>query len=174
MQRSLQNMTDTIQQIQASFNPVEDRLLLKLHTGGLKLEAWITRRYLKLLIPALQGIHPKTGQPIFSHKKQALVEMSQQTSLKESQLNIPYQEPVQATSPLGDEPILLVKMSFKDLEGDSPALILEPEKGLGLVLSFQPELVKALSNILNKAIQTSDWDLEINPIMNLPENMTLQ
>ncbi len=86
-------MADTIQQLQASFNPVEDRLLLKLHTGNQKLQAWITRRYLTLLIPTLQGIHPVTGNALFSHKKQALVEMSQQSPLEKHQLDTPYKDP---------------------------------------------------------------------------------
>lgn len=162
-------MSETIKQIQASFNPTEDRLLLKLHTGNQKIQAWITRRYLKLLIPALQGQHPKTGKPLFSPKQQALVEMSQQATPSSAAFEAPYEEPEQADMPLGDHPILLAKLTFKDLESDSPELVLEPEVGVGIGLSFKPAMVSALTKIIGQAVQSAEWDLDVNPAMSLPE-----
>lgn len=167
-------MSENIQQIQASFNAVEDRILLKLHTGQQSLQAWITRRYLKLLIPSLQGQHPQSKQPLFSPKKQALVEMSNQKVQQEGNYEAPYQEPETVAHPLGDAPILLAKITFKALESDNPQIILEPEQGAGIVLSYQPQLTGALMKILNHAIENADWALELDPIFNVPDKVVLQ
>lgn len=161
-------MSASIQQIQATFLPIEDRILLKLHTGEHNLQAWLTRRYVKLLIPALHGQHPHSGEPLFSPSKQAQVEMSSQKIQQEGNYETPYEEPDTATSLFGEEPILLVKISFKDMSSDDPQIVLEPEIGKGLSLSYRAELMGALLTILQQATTQADWKLELSPILEVP------
>lgn len=161
-------MSAAIQQIQATFSPTEDRILLKLHTGEHSLQAWLTRRYVKLLIPALHGQHPQTGEPLFSPSKQALVAMSSQKIQQEGNYEAPYEEPETVTKPLGEHPILLVKMTFKDMASDNPQIVLEPEAGKGIVLSYRAELMGALLKILQQAMSQAEWNLEMPPILELP------
>lgn len=169
------DMSDQIKQIQASYQPLEDRILLKLHTSGeQEMQAWITRRYLKLLIPALQGQHPKTGEPMFSQKESELNQMQQQQIQKEGNYDDAYEAPENANSPLGSEPILLAQITFKGLKGDAPQLALEPEKGAGIALSYQSQLMGALMKILNQAVDKADWAIELTPMMDVPENVTIQ
>ncbi|BBP42405.1 hypothetical protein [Thiosulfativibrio zosterae] len=167
-------MPSSIQQIQASFDPIEDRILLRLHTGDQSLQAWLTRRYTQLLIPALQGQHPKTGAPLLPAKQHAMAQMSSQKMQQEGNFDSPYQEPETVEKPLGEVPILLAKMTFKDLEGDNPQIVLEPDQGKGIALSYRPELTGALSKILQQAILKADWQLVLDPILQLPEQVTLQ
>lgn len=168
-------MSDQIKQIQASYQPLEDRILLKLHTSAeQEMQAWITRRYLKLLIPALQGQHPQTGEPMFSQKETELHQMKQQQAQNEGNYDDAYDAPEDAQTPLGNEPILLAKITFKGLKGESPQLALEPENGSGIALSYQSQLMGALMKILNQAIQKADWSIELTPMMDVPDNVTIQ
>lgn len=166
-------MSNSIKQIQASYHPVEDRILLKLHTGQQSLQAWITRRYLKLLIPAIQGIHPKTGDAMFEPKKQAVSEMQSQQVQSQGNYEKPYEEPKEIEQPLGEAPILLAKMTFKNLNSENPEILLEPEVGAGLALSYSPMLLGALHKILGQTLEKTDWMLELAPIMELPKQTTV-
>lgn len=161
-------MSAIIKQIQATFSPTEDRILLKLHTGEYNIQTWLTRRYVKLLIPALHGQHPKTGEPLFSATKQAEVEMSSQKIQLEGNYETPYEEPISGTNLLGDEPVLLVKITFKDMATDDPMIVLEPEAGNGISLSYRAELMGALLKILQQATEQADWQLALSPIMEVP------
>lgn len=161
-------MSATIKQIQATYNPTEDRILLKLHTGQYKIQVWLTRHYVTLLIPALHGQHPKTGEPLFTEVKQAEATMSSQRIQQEGDFETPYEESLSGTNLLGDEPVLLVKITFKDIESDDPQLILEPETGSGISISYRAELMGALLKILQQATEQADWKLELSPILEVP------
>ncbi|MDX1796981.1 MAG: hypothetical protein R3219_09665, partial [Hydrogenovibrio sp.] len=68
-------MSNQIKQIQANYHPVEDRILFKIHTDNQQIfQAWITRRYLKLLMPVLQGQHPETGKPLMTDSENTSAE----------------------------------------------------------------------------------------------------
>ncbi|MDG6778700.1 hypothetical protein QCB44_08290 [Thiomicrorhabdus sp. zzn3] len=166
-------MSDVISQIQASYQTIEDRILLKIKTHNEQVySAWITRRYLTLLIPALQGQHPQTGETLFSNE-QTTETPTQETPL-DSDFGQNYQESEQADYPLGKEPILLSKITFKGLGSDFPQLNLEPESGPGIGLPLQPQILSILLKIFSHALQAADWQLELEPILQLPPQTRLQ
>lgn len=168
-------MTNQIKQIQASYHPLEDRILIKLHTDQQqKIHAWMTRRFVKLLIPALQGQHPKTGQPMLDNAEQMTQEIEQQKAQMGTQFDSDYDEPEFAEAPLGEDPILLAKITFKGLGSEYPQLLLEPETGSGISLSYNAQLTGTLLKLFTQALKQSDWSLELKPILELPENTTLQ
>ena len=165
-------MSNQIKQIQAHYLPIEDRILLKIHTDDQQVfHAWLTRRYLKLLLPALQGQHPQTGEALFSENAQT--EVVQPAALDESQFNQPYEPPEAADFPLGEAPILLSKITFKGFDTDAPQLALEPEEGAGIALSYQPSFVKALLTIIQQSVAKADWQFD-SFIHQAPEIGTLQ
>ncbi|BBN60673.1 hypothetical protein HVMH_2267 [Hydrogenovibrio marinus] len=165
-------MSNQIKQIQAHYLPIEDRILLKIHTDDQQVfHAWLTRRYLKLLLPALQGQHPQTGETLFSENAQT--EVVQPVPLDDSQFNQPYEPPEVADFPLGETPILLSKITFKGFDTDAPQLALEPEEGSGIALSYQPSFVKALLTIIQQSVAKADWQFD-SFIHQAPEIGTLQ
>lgn len=168
-------MSDAIAQIQASYNPIEDRILLKIKTLNEQVYlAWITRSFMKLLIPALHGQHPTTGQPLFSE------DTSPETATGHAQTGISgnygndFVEPENPEYPLGEQPILLIKITFKNIRGDNGQLIFEPEQGRGIVLPYHPNLLGPLINIFSQALNSADWALELDPILEVPEETRLQ
>lgn len=168
-------MSDHIKQIQARYEPLEDRILFKLHTENQQsLQAWITRRYLQLLLPTLQGKHPQSGQAILSRKSLALYQAAAEKGQLEANYNAPYQEPEQASEPLGKTPILLTKLTLKGLETPSPQLILEPETGAGIQFSYEAEFMGTLLDVFIKAIDAANWQLSLDPLLSTPESLTLQ
>lgn len=168
-------MPNQIKQIQASYHPLEDRILFKLHTDGQqKIHAWMTRRYIKLLIPILQGQHPKTGEPMLQDSQQVIEQMAQDKAQMDSDFESEYVEPESAETPLGETPILLAKITFKGLTTDNPQLLLEPEQGSGISLSYNAQLTGTLIKLFSFALKKADWSLELTPILELPENTTLQ
>ncbi|WP_127471684.1 hypothetical protein [Thiomicrorhabdus aquaedulcis] len=168
-------MTDQIHQIQASYQPLEDRILLNIKTLNQHVYcAWITRRYLQLLLPALHGHHPTSHEPLFDQKKAMLNQLKNEASQLSNGFNQPYQAPEQAIYPLGETPILLAKITFKALDTPAPFVHLEPHSGQGISLPFQPELLGALLKVFGQAMEAADWQLDLNPIMQLPKQMRLQ
>lgn len=167
-------MTDTIAHIQASYEPLEDRILLNIATQSQQVySVWITRRYLRLLIPALQGKHPRTLQPLLSDS--VLSQMYSQESYADalSKIFTPHEVTDETQFPLGEEPIVLVKIAFKALDSDAPLIELNPDKGAGLALPFEAYVIKLLLQVLQQALLRAEWDLEIDDTLALPEPQRL-
>lgn len=166
-------MSDQINQIQASFDSVEDRILLKFKTNNEAIYlAWISRRYCKLLLPVLHGRHPSTGEKILHTPTSLEREFEQQKAQLEGDYSSPYHKPENPSYPLGEEPILLTQISFKNLNSDSPSISLEPNNGPGLLLPFHPQLLGPMLKILTTAIEKTDWNLGDEILYQLPSSET--
>ncbi|WP_028485629.1 hypothetical protein [Thiomicrorhabdus chilensis] len=169
-------MSDAISQIQASYDAIEDRILLKIKTHNQRVySAWITRRYLRLLIPALQGQHPQTGETLFPPQQT----LANQTETAEDDLDLNdfdtlYEEPESPEYPLGEEPVLLTRIAFKEMDSDHPQLNLDPEEGPGIGLPFQPDVLGILLKIFGQALHSANWQLDLEPILQLPRESRLQ
>lgn len=165
-------MGDTVSQIQASYHAAEDRILLNIKTLNEQVYlAWITRRFMKLLIPVLHGQHPTSGKALFDDKtSQVQQAQKEQTQLK-GDYETAYKKPENPHYPLGEEPILLAKMTFKNIYSEKGSLVLEPEKGQGIVLPYHPDLLGPLIKIFAQALASAEWELELDldPIMSVPE-----
>ena len=163
-------MTDSISNIEATYEPLEDRILLNITTQDHAVySAWVTRRYLKLLIPALHGNHPRTLKPLLSQEALGLMHLPMNDIDPRSPIFEPYEISDDATFPLGEEPILLTKIAFSGLNTDKPLMEMNPDFGSGFEIPFEGSVLKLLLNVLQQALPRADWDLEINSTFNLPE-----
>jgi len=168
-------MSDQINQIQASYNATEDRVLLKIKTLNDQVYlAWVTRRFLALLLPAMHGKHPTTGTSFFDEKTHLVNEAKKEAAQVKGDYESEYIKPDSPDYPLGESPILLAKITFKAINTPEAQLILEPETGSGIQLPFNPTLLGALLKIFTQAIQQSDWNLNNEPILNMPAEARLQ
>jgi len=167
-------MTDAISQIQAAYEPLEDRILLNITTQNQHVySVWLTRRYTKLLIPALQGKHPRTGRNLLSENALGLMHQSLSSEELSSSVFSDYQLPEQAEYPLGEEAIVLAKIGFTDLSTEQPMIDLNPEQGDGFSLPYEAHVLKLLLNVLSKALQRANWDVEIDESLQQPEKHLL-
>ena len=172
-------MSQQINQIQASYNASEDRILLKIKTLNEQVYlAWMTRRFVSLLLPLLHGKHPTPGKELFDEQTTMTHQAQKQQTQLEGDFGTAYETPENPEYPLGELPILLAKMTFQNLNQllpDEPSqLILEPEQGAGIVLPFNAELMGALLKILAQVIEQADWALRVVPIIEMPTDSRLQ
>lgn len=168
-------MSDKINQIQATYLPAEDRILLKIKTlNELVYLAWITRRFMKLVIPVLHGQHPTTGKTLFDGKTAQVQQMKTEKTQLIGDYDSQYQAPENAQYPLGEEPILLAKIAFTDMYTDKAQLAFEPETGQGIILPYHSDLLGPLIKIFSQALNAADWALNLDPILEVPKETRLQ
>ena len=150
-------MSQTLDQIQVDFVPNEDRLLLKLRAGRQLYRAWLTRRFLTLWVPILQGVHPQTGErfadaPALPLEQADAIEPQPDTPLEQQAEPFEY--------PLGEAPILAVEISYNAPTEDSAAtMVIKPANGQGIVLPYQATLNHTLLKLLQSASDRAQWDL---------------
>ena len=151
-------MNQTLDQIQVDFVPNEDRLLLKLRAGHSLYRAWLTRRFLKLWVPILQGVHPQTGERF----AEAPALPPEQADAIAPQKEAPLEERAETFDhPLGETPILAVEISYNAPQEDAAAsMVIKPAQGPGIVLPYQPALNLSLLKLLRQSARQADWELD--------------
>lgn len=162
-------MSQAIKQLELRYNNTEDRILLTIATPTHHvMKAWITRRYVKILVPALQGLNPETLKP--------MVEMPDKTEHEDHDYNLDdeFNEPDNPHYPLGKEPIVLSSLRFMKQDAPMPRLALEPKSGSGIMLNLYPPFVRALQNQLANAILKADWQLDLDPMVGFASSHRLQ
>ncbi|WP_040727258.1 hypothetical protein [Thiomicrorhabdus sp. Kp2] len=168
-------MSEKINQIQASYHPAEDRILLKIKTLNEQVYlAWITRRFMKLLIPVLHGQHPTTGKTLFDEKTAQVQQVEKEKNQLTGDYDSEYELPENPDYPLGETPILLAKITFKDIYSDNAQLAFEPEIGQGVVLPYHADLLGPLIKIFSQALNAAEWALDLDPILEVPKETRLQ
>lgn len=162
-------MSQAIKQLQLLYNSNEDRILLSIATPTDQvMRAWITRRYVKILVPALQGLNPQTLKP--------MVDIAQQSEAEDANYNLEseFSEPENAKFPLGNQPIILNSLRFVKKESEIARLALEPKTGSGILLNLYPPFARALQNQLAGAIIKADWQLDLDPMVGFASSHRLQ
>lgn len=170
-------MSDAIKQLHASYSSLEDRILFTVDTrNNQQMQAWITRRFLKLLFPILQGQHPVTGNRLVAKAKQNKPDEidDNKPAFTETAGKNPANSKQQFERPIGDNPITLAKITFKNFETENPQLLLEPEQGSGFAFGYEAEILKTLLQLFSKAMANSNWEFEHEFITQMPEQAVLQ
>jgi len=163
-------MINQINQIQASYSVGEDRILLDLKCSSKQVYfAWFTRRFLKLLLPALHGIHPVTGKALFDDPMtMGLTESnSPDLQIKGSVISgdklAEHQNDSQNTIP-----ILLTKITLRDLNSEQAQLCLTAESLQSTQLCFHSDVLSILLKTLEQAAQEAEWGLEAETLLQIP------
>lgn len=150
-------MSQTLDQIQIDFVPNEDRLLLKLRAGNQLYRAWLTRRFVKVWVPILQGVHPQTGERFADAPALPLEQADAIQPVKDT----PLEKQAEAYEyPLGEAPILAVEITYNAASAEKPAqMIIKPASGQGIVLPYHSHLNHTLLKLLQTASDKAQWDL---------------
>ena len=163
-------MTDAIAHVQATYEPLEDRILLNIATQNQQVfSAWITRRYLRLLIPALQGKHPRTRIPLLTDESLAQMYSKESDTDPRSEIFDQYEVNDETQYPLGEQPIILVKIAFNALDTNKPLMELNPNEGPGFALPYEAYVIKLLLKVLHQALPRAEWDVELDEGLELPD-----
>ena len=152
-----------IAQVQITFVPREDRLLMRFSTSqDAEFRFWLTRRYVKVLRPHLDKTlteRPEIKTQVNPVAKQELLKFEQQRAVQSSDFKTPYKSAAK-TLPLGEKPVLLTRFQLKPQENGNIALSIGPEQGQGIDLALTPDLVHSIAVLLDQAVSGAEWELE--------------
>ncbi len=155
-----------IHQVQCVYQPLEDRILLRvLATDRSEFRFWLTRRYVKLLWQVLLKLmerDPAAAVHQDESTRRAMMGFQHENLVRTGQFAKPFEEGPVAL-PLGDAPVLLSRISGRPAaEGaGQQTLSMHPEKGQGIDLGVDSRLLHLLSKLLVDAVKQSDWDLKL-------------
>ena len=154
----------SIHQIQMAYQPVEDRILVRVSSTELaEFRFWMTRRYVKLLWTVLLKLlerDPVAAAQGDEKTRRALVGFQHENAVRGGQFNKPFEKAITAL-PLGETPVLLSRISGKPCENGHQMLSFHPESGQGIDLNTDTRLLHLLCKLLLDAVRQSDWDLKL-------------
>jgi len=150
----------TINQINLSYHPAEDRLLLRINTGdSAEFRIWLTRSavigilssldHLQLVLEAKE-VKTKTSA------EDAIRKFEQDASDQEMQFGTGFQPA--ATFPLGEAPLLLINFSIENSESGF-TVVFELANNLKLDIKLQPRMATDLHKLICRIIKSCDWNL---------------
>lgn len=160
-----------ISQIQMSFIPLEDRILLRLNTiDSQGFSFLMTRRYVKLLWPVLLKMLTNDQQVTVQKSEQAKKEVlsfQHQKAAQQMDYSQEYQNET-AKKPLGSDPILLSRISARQSADGKQILSVQPEKGQGIDLTLDQNLLHSICKLLQDTVAKADWDIDLSQSLASP------
>lgn len=151
-------MADNLQQLNITFVPKEDRLLFRLRAGvNTEFRIWLTRRFTDTLMNYLTENLQKNG----GAEAIAVSENTQQ-QIKQGALDKKYQEPEAADYPFGENGFIACQLKIGKDKNDTLHLQILPDKGKGLNLKLDKNLLFMLHNLLVQGINHANWNLTHN------------
>lgn len=147
-------------QIQMAYDQLQDRLILFLFTQDFsEFRFWLTRRSAKglwsILTQMLEGNQKKLIQEEKKIEEQIKKEKAQQNVEATKFANRMTQRP------LGDEPLLINKISAKQIKTGAYHLHLEAIKGQSIEVNCDNTIVLALCKLIQQSVKQAEWDLEL-------------
>lgn len=154
-----------LHQVKVEFDPEQDRLLLRVSTATQE-EAllWLTRRCTLRLWPLLIGfaeaepeIAARAADPL---SQRALLEFQHEKALSQASFSKAYEQTPRAR-PLGDEPLLVVRIQRRRNADGKMVLGLLPAEGQGIFLTLDPPLLHGLMKLIERAVEKTDWGIQL-------------
>ncbi|RJF98328.1 hypothetical protein [Noviherbaspirillum saxi] len=158
-----------LHQLQVIYQAEEDRLLFrasfKSDSGLHELRAWLTRRLLTVLWPAIRNAletQVKLDKPQAAHASADIVGMEHQVSVEHirdsGSFNNAYEADI-TDYPLGETPLLITTVNFSQLPDEPIRINMTPANGTGFEVAFTLVVLHGLCSLLKDAVNTAEWDL---------------
>lgn len=168
------NRPPRLEQFNASYEAMQDRILLRIRASdGAEYRFWITRRYMLLLWPILMKMADgfsarKAADPL---TRSTLAELAHGEAVNQADFSSQYQEGTQF--PLGEEPVLLARISLRPVAGDIQTLVLLPNEGQGVNLDLDEKLVHIVARLLQQTVTAAEWglNLEVTPGIGMADTL---
>lgn len=147
-------MAGQLHQMNISYNPGEDRLLLRVSSsGGDEFRLWLTRRYTGMLVNILkQELAKYGGEPTLAASDET------RNMIKEGA----FQQDFEGGSegfPLGKSGVLGFRINTGMAGEGILRLELLPEQGQGISLNLNKTLLYLLHNLIVQGIDQAGWNL---------------
>jgi len=160
-----------IHQMQLTFDPEQDRLLLRLSTRDqAEFRFWLTRRCVRILWRALlrmleqdralQGqFDPDTRREVLGMQHEGFV---QQGNFSQSFAN------GARSLPLGEAPVLVTQFKTGRKPDGAQLLSLHPTQGKGIDIALDTRLLHILCKLVQEAVGKAEWDLALKLVQEAP------
>jgi hypothetical protein len=165
-------MSPQLRQLNVTYLPEEDRLLLKVSTSDeQEYRAWCTRRFIRLLLERLEAqfeTEVDEVQVVPEAARKEVAQLKHKGSVTERAFDKPYEaEPV--SYPLGESGLLLTQLRCKKHESGRLVMMLSGSGGKGLTLNMDSKLQHHFYEIIARACQRAQWfegqDREGKPVV---------
>lgn len=159
-------------QMQLTYVPKEDRILFRLNTKNRQeYRFWLTRRYVAILWKTISRLVQdsereeteieETGPPSLTDPiaESAKIEIEHQEIISQADFQTQYQE--SSYLPLGEEPALLFSVGVKPNPDGTPLLCLHPEKGEGIELALNDQILHSFCQLVVETVNRAGWALDL-------------
>jgi hypothetical protein len=157
--------TQKIHQLQVAYSQTEDRLLLRFNTtDGTEFRFWLTRLFIKKFWPGLVNtLEAKSGGGMAQDPgtKESVMGFMHQAAVEKADFSTKF-ETKKAPCPLGENPILVCRAQIQVKNPEALLLSLYPEKGYGVELGVDQNLLHLLGKLIRDAVAKIDWSLAIS------------
>lgn len=154
-----------LKQVQLQYHSAADRLVLRIAgDGGAEYRVWLTRRAVKVLWPKLVEClrkNPTVSVQETPTAKEAVLSFRHQEAVAKADFDTGYQEREDRSYPLGEEPILAVKIRLAPTDRGAHLLSLYPQRGRGIDMTLSEQLLHAFCKLLADTATKAEWDLEL-------------
>lgn len=148
-------MSSALQQINLTYSPEEDRLLLRVSDGELsEFRVWLTRRYTELLCGMLMEEMNKAGgvQELASSKETL-------HGFKNGAFTKEYEGSHRHQFPLGEAGVLGFRINITHNEPAITNVQLLPQQGQGITLTLGRSMLFMFYNLIEQALLQANWGL---------------
>lgn len=150
-------MQNNLEQINISYSPNEDRLLLKARTvDASELRIWLTRRYTSLLVNVLVQQIDKAGGMLELASSKATLDQFRGGAFQHE-----YQPQQRQHFPLGENGVVGYRINAGTNADARFNLQLLPEEGEGLNLALDKSMLFMFYNLLEQALLHAEWNLQL-------------
>ncbi|WP_428035029.1 hypothetical protein [Amphritea sp.] len=145
-------------QINLSYNSVEDRILIRAYEQGKEYRAWWTRR-LALRVYKLFNEHAFPTENSASHLQpeqlQSLGDIEKHGAVQQADFSTPFQSDANHY-PLGEEGILVQRIDIKTVD-KLVRFIMLPAEGEGMTLTLPPGQRYSFEHMLQQVMVAAEW-----------------
>lgn len=156
----------SIKQLQASYIPIEDRVLMRMSTtDNDEFQLLLTRRFVKNLLAVIVKIlelDPDISANVEPEHKKAVLGFAQQEAMQKVQTDKPYQKPKpkpQQEQPLGDKPTLATNFHITPNKQKGAKCSIETAKGKAINMQLAQEMLHIVYKLLDQTAQKAEWNL---------------
>lgn len=149
-----------LQQLQVTYAPQEDRILLRVNTTEREeFRFWLTRRLVLRLLPGLTrslARQPDIGAHPDAEARREVFRFRREQALSRADFETTYQEGAESF-PLGEQPVLVTGIRLRRREEDRWLLVLQPAGGQGTEILLKEDMVYSLQSLLLKTAEGAGW-----------------
>lgn len=150
-------MAEMQNQINMTYDQIQDRILIRASENGKEYRAWWTRR-LALRMRRLFQTHQFPTENSASHlapdQQQVLGELEKQDAVQQADFDTPFQ--AATFYPLGETGILIERIDI-NFEGKLVRLSMLPGEGEGVTLTLPPGQRYSFEHMLQQVMVAAEW-----------------